>query len=181
MWNRLKYKINKDGYIEIYILCVCVCVRVGARVCMCDVCVKQHCPSSVLSVRHGPVLPSPSHPFPGLTWGEAYKWLFLWKVQSFCQQSESNGNNLPGKKPKPEVALGLCQATVLHFWFVTKPSVLLPGVPKEKVSSHVASVDVMSITGWGLWLAGISAAWFFLPPLLPWIEAESAASVSVEK
>ena len=48
-------------------VCVCVCVRVGARVCMCDVCVKQHCPSSVLSVRHGPVLPSPSHPFPGLT------------------------------------------------------------------------------------------------------------------
>lgn len=34
------------------------------------------------------------------------------------------------------------------------PWFLLPGVPKEKAPSRVASADVTTVTGLGLWLKG---------------------------
>lgn len=74
---------------------------------------------------------------------------------------------------KPEVGLGSAGQT--HFTFESLPSrvpwFLLPGVPKEKASSRIASADVITVTGLGLWLKGVTVAGLlsFLH-LLPLIE-----------
>jgi hypothetical protein len=52
------------------------------------------------------------------------------------------------------------------------PWFLFPSVCKEKVPSSVASADVMTVKGLGLWLVGVFLVVQLLscPPLLPVIE-----------
>lgn len=62
------------------------------------------------------------------------------------------------------------------------PWFLLPGVPKEKAPSHVASADVTTVTGLELWLKGVSVVRLLsFPCLLPLIEYDQYPWAKMEK
>lgn len=62
------------------------------------------------------------------------------------------------------------------------PWFLLPDVPKEKAPSCVASVDVIAVTGLGLWLKEVSVVGrLSFPHLLPLIECDQHPQAGMEK